>query len=145
MNEPRTPESTVDGEEELYFAFSATLRIFAPQLDLDDITRSMHVDPSAVHRAGDRARPKSRPRPHDMWMFSPNVPEASPLAEHIDALWHAVRPNTTYLLELKRSAKVDVFLGYRSNSDTAGFEIPAASLEIFAALDIPFSVSVIVA
>jgi len=48
------------------------------------------------------------------------------------------------LLGLKTSVTVDVFLGYRSNSGTAGFEVPCSSLEMFTELKIPFGVSVIV-
>jgi hypothetical protein len=39
---------------------------------------------------------------------------------------------------------VDVFLGYRSNCDTAGIEVPHTSLEMFSELQIPFGLSIIV-
>jgi hypothetical protein len=40
---------------------------------------------------------------------------------------------------------VDVFLGYRSNCDHAGVEVPHESLEMFIELRIPFGVSIIIA
>jgi hypothetical protein len=40
--------------------------------------------------------------------------------------------------------KVDVFCGYRSNCDHAGFEVSHKCLELFVALEVPFGLSVIV-
>jgi hypothetical protein len=37
-----------------------------------------------------------------------------------------------------------VFLGYRSNCETAGFEVPHTSLEMFTELQIPFGISIVV-
>lgn len=39
---------------------------------------------------------------------------------------------------------VDVFCGYRSNCDMAGFDVDYKCLELFTALEVPFSVSVII-
>jgi hypothetical protein len=47
-------------------------------------------------------------------------------------------------MQLKQSATVDVFCGYRSNCDHAGIEVPWQSLEIFREVQIPFGVSIIV-
>ena len=55
-------------------------------------------------------------------------------------LWDQIRPHTDYLLRLKEI----VFLGYRSNSDTAGVEVSSDSLEMFTALQVPFGLSIIV-
>jgi hypothetical protein len=73
------------------------------------------------------------------------VDKTRPLHEHIMALWDAVRPHIPYLRDLKRQFHVDVFCGYRSNSGTAGFEVDHRCLGLFAELEVPFGVSVIVA
>lgn len=39
---------------------------------------------------------------------------------------------------------MDVFLGYRTNCDTAGIEVPHTSLEMFSELKIPSGISIIV-
>ena len=80
-----------------------------------------------------------------MWLFQPPMEESEPLHKHIDALWLALKPHKRYLLELKKSFAVDVFLGYRSNCDHAGLEVPYSSLEMFLELKIPFGLSIIVA
>ena len=59
-------------------------------------------------------------------------------------LWERLRPHKEYLLGLKKSVTVDVFLGYRSNCDHCGVEVPHTSLEMFWELKIPFGLSIIV-
>jgi hypothetical protein len=49
-----------------------------------------------------------------------------------------------YLLRLKQEVTVDVILGYRSNSGTAGVEVPCRCLEMFVELQVPFGLSIIV-
>ena len=70
--------------------------------------------------------------------------EAEPLERHIEALCQVVRLHVEYLKALKQRFKVDVFCGYRSNCDTAGFEVSHTCLAVFTALEVPFGVSVIV-
>jgi hypothetical protein len=132
-------------EEESYFAYSATLRICGQIGNLDEITRNMGLSPTKVHRVGERRGERSPPFEHDLWSYAPSVPKGEPLAKHIDALWAAIRDKKSYLLSLKETLAVNVFLGYRSNCDTAGVEVPHASLEMFTELEIPFGISIIVA
>jgi len=80
-----------------------------------------------------------------MWIYQPSVDRERPLDEHIMALWDAVRPHIPYLRDLKQRFQLDVFCGYRSNSDTAGFRVDHRCLGLFSELDIPFEVSVIIA
>jgi hypothetical protein len=148
MESFRTLKGFVEGsetDEPNYFGYSATLRIFGDSLDFDDITLTLGVPPTRSHRKGDRRGPRSPPYKHDMWMLSPGLPEQRPLAEHIDTLWAAIRHSEEYLRRLKTIATVDVFLGYRSNVDTAGVEIPYPSLEMFTRLEIPLGLSIIIA
>lgn len=153
MNDPgaekvfRTLRGFIDGEEpaeETYFAYSATLRIFGLIPDLEEITNRLGVAPTRSRRRTDPRRPGLPPWKEDMWSYTAPVPEEQPLHVHIDTLWNTFRDRRDYLLELKQSLHVDVFLGYRSNCDQAGVEVPAASLEMFVALQIPFGVSIII-
>lgn len=143
----RTLKGFLSGEEHdepAKFAYSATLRIFGQPLDFEEIGRALGLSPKATHRKGERKGPKSPPYPNDAWFYSPNLPEDQPLGMHIDALWVAIRPSRAFLLELKKSATVNVFLGYRSNVDFAGFAVSYQSLDMFRELEIPFDVSVVV-
>ena len=82
-----------------------------------------------------------------MWRFKSPVDETEPLMAHIDCLWNQIRDRKDFLLQLKKqpNVTVDVFLGYRSNCDHAGVEVPASSLEMFVELGIPFGLSIIIA
>ena len=143
----RTLRGYLRGEEpneETYFAYSATLRIFGDIPDLDEITRHLGVGPTDAHRQGDRRGPKSPPYKHDMWTYTAPVNRSEPLHVHIDALWSTFRERKEYLLQLKHGLKVDVFRGYRSNCDNAGVEVRHESLEIFTALEVSFGLSIIV-
>jgi hypothetical protein len=131
-------------DEANYFAYSASLRIFGSIGDLDEITRRLGIAPTNAHRRGERKGAKSPPYRDDMWMYKAPVSETEPLHIHIDALWNTFRPHKEFLLQLKRDVKVDVFLGYRSNCDHAGVEVPYQSLEMFRELEIPFGLSIIV-
>jgi hypothetical protein len=134
-----------DGEE-VYFAYSASLRIFGDVPDLDELTQRLGVAPTHAHRKGDlRGGPTSPLYKHDMWMYTAPVQRTEPLHVHIDALWNTFKGHKQYLLLLKHDLTVDVFLGYRSNCDSAGVKVPYQSLEIFRELQVPFGLSIIVA
>jgi hypothetical protein len=79
-----------------------------------------------------------------MWSYTAPVKETEPLHVHIDTLWNTFRARKPYLLQLKHDLTVDVFLGYRSNCDHAGVEVPHQSLEMFRELQVPFGLSIIV-
>jgi hypothetical protein len=131
-------------EKAIYLAYSATLRIFGNIQDLDEITHRLGVAPTETHRKGDRRWGRLPPPKHDMWMYHAPVKETEPLHVHIETLWNTFRERKEYLLQLKQELTVDVFLGYRSNCDNAGIEVPYQSLEIFRELRVPFGLSIIV-
>jgi len=134
-------------EDEIYFCYSATLRIFGDDIgDFKEISDELGLEPSHTHKKGE-PRSKKIPTPwnFDMWMYESPVPEDRPLDEHIQMLWNTIKTHKDFLISLKEKFTVDVFCGYRSNSGTAGFKVSPSSLEMFIELDIPFGVSVIVA
>ncbi len=131
-------------EDEYEFFYSATLRIFGEIDDLEDISQRLDLIPSYVHRRGEKRSARAKPYAHDMWMYEAPVDENQPLDEHLLALWSSLKPYRDYLKQLKDHFTVDVFCGYRSNCDTAGFEVDYRALEIFRELEVPFGLSVIV-
>ncbi|HEY6073523.1 MAG TPA: DUF4279 domain-containing protein, partial [Anaerolineales bacterium] len=127
QQEFRTLRGFLEGEEpndEDYFAYSASLRIGGQDLDFEDISKHLGVLPTHSHRKGERKGKKSPPFEEDMWNYKVPLDEKIHLAEHINALWTAIKPSKEYLLQLKKTSFIDVFLSYRSNVDTAGIEIP---------------------
>lgn len=141
---PRGLRSGGGPDEENYFKYSVTLRIHGECIPSVEITRTLGVQPTHLHRKGDRRRPNSPPYRDDAWHYEPPVPETDPLGVHLDALWAVVEPSVEYLKSLKQWFRVDIFCGYRTNCGTAGFEVSYESLKIFGALEVPFDVSVII-
>ena len=144
----RTLKCALRGEEPdepTYFAFMASLRIHGDGLPFEEISGQLGVQPTSVHRKGERRGPKSPLYLDDAWHFQPTLPETAPLEKHIEALWEVVKPHTHYLKSLKSRHKLDVFCGYRSNCDHAGIEVPHSCLELFTALEVPFGLSIIIA
>jgi hypothetical protein len=143
----RTLRGFLDGEEPddaNYFCFSATLRVHGDDVPFEEITQRLGVKPTRLHRKGECRGPRSPSHPHDAWIYQSSLHESEPLERHIEALWRVVQPELEYIKALKQRFKVDVFCGYRSNCDHAGFEVSHKCLELFLALEIPFGVSVIV-
>ena len=144
----RTLRGFLNGEEPAeanYFCFSATLRIHGDGVPFEEISQRLAVEPTNLHRKGEQRGSRSPAWGDDAWQFEPPLPETEPLERHIEALWKVVRPHVEYLRELKKLFKVDVFCSYRSNCDTAGFEVSHKCLELFTVLEVPFGVSVIIA
>lgn len=77
----------MESDAKTYFAFSASLRIFSEIPDLNKITKQLGIQPTRTHRKGDKAGPRSRGYPHDMWSYQVPLDEAEPLEKHIVALW----------------------------------------------------------
>src|SRR5262249_45097327 len=144
----RTLRGFLNGEEPdeaNYFHFGASLRIFGDDVPFEEISERLGVEPTHLHRKGEQRGPSSPAWRDDAWCFEPALPETEPLERHIEALWQVVRPHVAYLKALKQRFQVDVFCGYRSNCDTAGFEVSHKCLQLFTALEVPFGVSVIIA
>ena len=144
----RTLRGFLDGQEPdeaNYFHFCATLRIYGDGVPFEEISRRLGVEPTHVHRKGEHRGPRSPAYRDDSWCLESALPETEPLERHIEALWQVVRPAVDYLKSLKQRFTVDVFCGYRSNCDIAGFEVSHNCLELFTALEVPFGVSVIFA
>ena len=143
----RTIRGFLDGHEPdgpNYFKYSVTLRVHGDEVPFEEISQTLGVAPTRSHRKGERRGPNSPEYRDDAWHYQPPVPEEEPLASHIEGLWTVVRPAVAYLKSLKQRNKVDVFCGYRSNCDTAGFEVPHTCLELFTTLEVPFGVSVVI-
>jgi hypothetical protein len=144
----RTLRGFLNGEEPdepIHFHFSATLRIHGDDVPFGEISQRLGVRPTLIHRKGERRGPRSPAYRDDAWHFEPSLPQTEPLERHIESLWAVVRPAVDYLKALKQRFQIDVFCGYRSNCDMAGFAVSHRYLELFTALEVPFGVSIIIA
>ncbi len=135
-------------DKELYFNYSASLRIFGKNLNFELINNTLNILPTYMHKQGDYYNLNGRnigvPFDNDMWSYSAAISEEKCLDEHIQSLWKILKKHKEFLLNLKEKYTVDIFCGYRTNCDHAGLEISPESLEVFIELNIPFGVSIIV-
>jgi hypothetical protein len=131
-------------DEEYYFKYSATLRIFGDIENPNEISNLLELEPKHIHKTGEKITPNSKPYVKSMWIYEVDVSENDPLEIHINALWNKIKNKKNELLKLKKKYSVDVFLGYRSNCCTAGIEFSYKCLEMFTELEIPFGVSIII-
>ena len=122
-----------------FVAYSASVRVFGDIPDLDAISAALGLQPTHVHRRGEKPAQGYR---DDAWCYTAPIQEERPLDDHIESLWSALERHKDYLLELKKTLNVDVFCGYRTNHRGAGFQISPKSLAMFTALEIPFAVQV---
>jgi hypothetical protein len=95
-------------DERNYFCYSATLRIFGDGVPFQEINERLGVEPTHIHRKGERRGPRSPAWRDDGWHLESGLPKAEPLDRHIEALWEVVRPHLEYLKGLKQRFKVDV-------------------------------------
>jgi hypothetical protein len=126
----------------LTFEYKASFRIFGHELPIEEIERTLPVFPVYKHRRGEIHG--SSIYKDDMWRLDSPLSEHRPIGEHLDWLWLQLKPHKPFLLKLKQNHKIDVFVGYESNCDMAGVEIPIESMSIYYELAIPFGLSIIV-
>ena len=96
----RTLRGFLDGDEpdeDNYFAYSATLRIFGVLPDLQLITDTLGLTPKQALHKGQRIKPGFAPLKHDCWHYSPDIPESEPLEDHINALWAAIKDHRDFI------------------------------------------------
>lgn len=133
MTEQKEPSDFDDGILEHY----AMLRIASQGgLDLAAISDQLNVAPTRTQRRGNKPSPRGRPSTTDVWIYQAPVPPEAALSEHVDALAEVALPHSEFLRNLKSSADITIHLGYLSNSEIGGLEIPHASLAIFSELEI---------
>jgi len=135
-------------EVEYYFAYSASLRIFGDNIDLDEVNDLLKVEPSSFNKAGDKfvykGKETSRTFEKDVWKLSSPLNEEIHLDEHLNYLKGILIDKSDAIGKLKEKYEIDIFCGYRSNCDHAGFKVNSKSLELFTELDVDFNVSVII-
>jgi Domain of unknown function (DUF4279) len=125
-----------------YFAFSASLRILGDIADWEAISRALNLQPTDTHRRGERGR-LDKPQAHDAWIYEVQVTEESPATDHVLALCRALEAAKD-LASLRDRYSVDVFCGYRSDSDYGSFSLSAEALSALGALGLPAHFSVII-
>src|SRR3954467_1557599 len=91
----RTLRGFLSGEEPdepNQFFYCATLRIHGDGVPFEEVSQRLVVQPTHLHRKGEKRGPRSPAYWDDAWHYEPPLPETEPLECHIEALWQVVRP-----------------------------------------------------
>jgi hypothetical protein len=124
--------------------FRATLRIFGNIENPAEITNALNLQPTYIHRKGERSA-LSTPYEHDMWSLTAPLGSEEALEKHLAWLKEKLIPHKNYIQKLTETCTVDIFCGYRTDSDQGGFELSPHVLSLFVDLGIPMCVSIIIA
>ena len=119
---------------------TVTLRIFAPELDPEEVTRNLDLEPNHKHKLGDPIPKRSgsvNVYKHGMWTVDSKLPETEVLVSHLDSLLSDIEPKQEYIKTLASYATVDL---YCVLYDQSGFELPPDILHRIADLGITFGV-----
>ena len=129
--------------DKYYFNYNASLRIFGENLDFQKFSDILNLKPSHAHKKGEKYS-GNKSHEIDMWIYESSLNKNESIDKHIDYLWNNLYDKVDILNSLKQNYRVDIFLGFRTNCETAGLKIPYQSLKLFNALQIPFEISIIV-
>ncbi len=99
--------NNIPQDDEVYFAYSASLRISGNIENLYDITTTLNVQPTYTHKKGEKHSERSTPYKDDMRMYSTRISEEKHLSGHITELWNAINiPAAERVSRIRRSMAV---------------------------------------
>src|SRR5713226_5671202 len=85
----------------------AVFRVSGRHLDLDEITQTLGIKPTRVHRPGDLDI-LGKPYPDFMWLLDSPLRREEDLAAHLDWLGATLSPQISYLRMLKSTADLSI-------------------------------------
>jgi hypothetical protein len=125
-----------------YFNYSASLRIHnSPEIyeELSSIWQPTHM-----HKKGNINEKNNKKWENSAWILKSPVGEEKSLNEHLEWLWNKIKPHADYLCMLRsKNVHMDIFCGFRTDCDNAGFEIEPRVYEMLTKLNIPIGFSII--
>ena len=139
--------SNPNAQKQAAFHFGASLFIKGDGLDLDEISRTLGLEPTTISQKGARYGHAQTLCDYDGWYYHSLVAKERPLDEHIIALWDAVRAHIGYLRDPKQKFEVYVSVHVTSSSLWIGeystlFEVDHRCMGLFTELGIPCKVFV---
>jgi hypothetical protein len=83
-------------------------QIFSPMLNLNDLSKNIHLKPDHTHLLGDypRANPKYAPYKHGMWLLRSKISDKLSLEAHLENLISILEPYQDYIRILSENNKV---------------------------------------
>ena len=138
------PRGTTEMSD-IWCKVNATLRIFGAGRYHEDIAKVTGLSPTHSHLKGESTRLKGERAKSDLWNYRSPLGSESKLDAHLMFIQGKVGPHKDFFHKLLREgATIDIFCGYRSNSDQGGFSLETGSLQVLADLRVRLEFSIII-
>lgn len=107
---------------------TASFRIFSSEIDPEEITEALGVQPDRVHHIGEYPGNNATRPPYEdnMWIVKSKLSEEESLEHHLSALLSLLEPRQEYLRKVSSSVSIDFFCGLFSKN---GFLLSANILK----------------
>ena len=98
-------------DKEVYFNFSAGLRIHNSSELHEEITIKTGLIPTSSHKKGDTKQHNPNQKyTNDIWSIKSQLEENNSLTEHLLSLWGIIKPHKDYFKELIEKMSKWIFL-----------------------------------
>jgi Domain of unknown function (DUF4279) len=117
----------------------ASLRISSQARSAAQVTKIIGLPPTSFYEKGDLVSRKSQTpgyRQNSMWILESDLPADAMLDDHVDSICCLVELRSVALKTLRRDCSIDVFCGFFSDSEQAGFMLSKETIRKLAALEV---------
>lgn len=135
MSEQRIPQkhnSIQGGGHE----FKVSFRILGTNLDLNEVSNTLELQPTRTHKAGERDL-LGETFDRDMWSAESPLGRDADFDEHIRWIMDSVGSRINAVKQLSKGADLSLVCNYRTyNTDQGGFTLSPEALKMCAALGV---------
>jgi hypothetical protein len=103
---------------------NVTLALYGEELEPQEISRALGVEPTSAHRRGGRRRPKSPPYLSGAWLLTEHGRDAEPAEFVIDRLLRRLPEDPAVWRDLRMSHDIQVRFGLHMTVWNKGLSIP---------------------
>jgi len=120
----------------------ASLALYGEDLDPEDVTRTLGVQPTKAFRRGERPRPRMRPLAHGLWSLGAEAAAPTSPDQLIQAVLASTAATPDAWASLRSRFDVQLRLAIWTRSWNRGFALETATLAALAARGASLQVSV---
>jgi Domain of unknown function (DUF4279) len=113
---------------------NATLALYSEELEPQEISRALGVEPTRAHRRGERSGPRSPPAPSGAWLLKANGSAAEPAEAVIDRLLKQLPEDPAVWRDLRMRHDIQVRFGLHMTGCNKGLSIPSKQVTRIAEL-----------
>jgi hypothetical protein len=104
---------------------NVTLALYSDELEPDEVSRALGVEPTSAHRRGERRKPTSSPYSTGAWLLTEHGRDAEPAETIIDRLLRQLPDDPAVWRGLKMRHEIQVRFGLHMTGWNKGLSIPS--------------------